>query len=142
VKYNKTWVCPMEQFSGSFRGLDWTGYIYDECCKHHQESTKQKGWLCVLSFLQQYAVSCHSFLKCIVTGDDTRVHHHTPQMKCASMECKHPGPLKMKKLAPSTKWQPSISFSKGSFWWLQIYKRWWCKDSCDMVVATAWHLRL
>jgi hypothetical protein len=24
----------------------------------------------------------------------------------------------------------SISCSKGSFWWLQIYKQWWCKDSC------------
>lgn len=65
-----------------------------------------------------------------------------PQMKCASMERKHLGPLKMKKLAPSTKWQPSISCSKGSFWWLQIYKRWWCEDSCDMVVATAWHILL
>jgi len=132
----------MEEFSGSFRGLDSTGYVHDGCHKHHQESTKQKGWLCVLSFLQQYAVSCHRFLKRIVTGDETRVHHHTPQMKCASMECKHPGPLKMKKLAPSTMWQPSLSCSKESFWWLQIYKWRWHEDSSDMVVATAWHTLL
>jgi len=52
----------MEQFSGSFRGLDSTGYIHDGYWKHHQESTKPRGWLCVLSFLQQYAVSCHRFL--------------------------------------------------------------------------------
>lgn len=65
---------------------------------------------CVLSFLQQYAISSKEFLKSTVTGDDTRVHHHTLVTKFVSMEWKHPGfqQLKSSRLRCLLgKWQPT-----------------------------------
>jgi histone-lysine N-methyltransferase SETMAR len=45
---------------------------------------------CSLSFLQDYAVDGQKLLECIVTGDETWVHHYTPELKRASMQWRHP----------------------------------------------------
>jgi hypothetical protein len=41
------------------------------------EDHKAQRMVSALSFLQQYAIHCHDFLKCIVTGDESWVHHHS-----------------------------------------------------------------
>lgn len=61
------------------------------------EAHKLQRMPCVISFLQQNAVSCHKFFEHSVTGDETWVHHHALETKCSTMECKHPGPPRMNK---------------------------------------------
>jgi hypothetical protein len=64
----------------------------------HSENHKVQGMACALSLLQQYSLTDHKFLERFVTGDETWVHHHTPETKCASMESKHPGFPQLKKI--------------------------------------------
>ena len=54
------------------------------------EDNKANRMACALAFFQQYAMNGHEFLSRIVTGDETWVHHHTPETKRASMVWKHP----------------------------------------------------
>jgi hypothetical protein len=60
------------------------------------EDHKAQRMVSALSFLQQYAIH-GNFFRCIVTGDETWVHHHSPETKRASMEWKHPGSPRLKK---------------------------------------------
>ena len=72
--------------------------------------------------LDRYANEGEAFLKWIVSGDDTWIHHFEPESKHQSMECKHPeSPIK-KKLScqPSAGkvfWQPSLysDIHKGQY---------------------------
>ncbi|GFR31057.1 histone-lysine N-methyltransferase SETMAR [Trichonephila clavata] len=54
-------------------------------------STHQEQRMAVsLEHLVRYHEDCNDFLIRIVTGDETWVHHFTPESKAASMEWKHP----------------------------------------------------
>ena len=43
-----------------------------------------------LQHLQRYKDEGDDMLSRIVTGDESLVHHYKPEMKCASMQWKHP----------------------------------------------------
>jgi hypothetical protein len=62
------------------------------------EDHKAQRMACVLSFLQQYAILSHEFLERIVTGDETWVHHHTPETKVQAWSGNIPGPRQQRKI--------------------------------------------
>ena len=54
------------------------------------EDHKLQGMFSAVSFLLQYAIHGHDFLKRIITGDWTWVHHHSIESQRASIEWKPP----------------------------------------------------
>ena len=67
-------VCHMELLELGFRQM----CVVANVSTTGRPQSVQEG-LCT-PFLQQNAVDSHKFLDCIVTGDETWVHHHTLHM--------------------------------------------------------------
>jgi hypothetical protein len=63
------------------------------------EEHKNRRFRIALSHLQRFKEEGNEFLDSIVTGDETWVHHFTPQTKQAGMQWKHPTSLRAKKFS-------------------------------------------
>ncbi|KFM67462.1 Histone-lysine N-methyltransferase SETMAR, partial [Stegodyphus mimosarum] len=53
------------------------------------EEHKGKRFESAFAFLQRYQTEGNDFLDKIVTGDETRIHHFSPETKRSSLEWKH-----------------------------------------------------
>ena len=73
----------------------WVLRMLDQKMKDFRRETSSEN----LKFMQ---LNCNLFVKCIVTGDETWIHHDNLETKQQSIQCKHassPSPLKFTVLA-------------------------------------------
>ena len=69
--------------------------------KHLTEEHKRNRQHICSNFLQRYNREGDNFLNCIITGDETWVHHYEPETKRQSMQWKHTSsPSKNSDLSP------------------------------------------
>lgn len=82
----------------------------------------------------EYATECvrrhekegEEFLDSIVSGDETWVHHYTPETKVQSKQWRHPTSPKPKRSRPRSQrgrlWQPFSGTGREFFWWNSCQK--------------------